>query len=400
MKQIWLVLAMMISGAALEAQTTNIFPASGDVGIGLTNPANKLDVLGSVAIGGYAGNVAPTDGLMVSGSVGIGTTSPATTLDVEAYSAPPATSGITPTGILRLKGTGGEPGELDFGEYNAGNYALWIQADNSSGLGKGIPLTINPLGGNVGIGTASPNFGKLEVAADATGAGAWYQGQLQIIGATNANKTLSLNYDTTNNIGVIQASIAGTGNSNLSFEPNGGNVGIGTTNPGYKLDVAGQIHTSAGIVFPDGSIQSAAYAGCSGGDYAESVNVSGDHTKYAPGDVLVIASDEKGDVVKSTEAYSTTAVGIYSTKPGVLGRRQTSAKTPDEIPMAMLGIVPTKVSAENGPIRRGDLLVTSSTEGYAMKGTDRSRLTGAVIGKALGSLDSGTGVIEVVVTLQ
>jgi hypothetical protein len=58
------------------------------------------------------------------------------------------------------------------------------------------------------------------------------------------------------------------------------------------------------------------------------------------------------------------------------------------------------VSAENGPIRRGDLLVTSSTVGYAMKGTDRSRLTGAVIGKALGTLDSGTGVIEVVVTLQ
>ena len=68
--------------------------------------------------------------------------------------------------------------------------------------------------------------------------------------------------------------------------------------------------------------------------------------------------------------------------------------------MAMLGIVPTKVSAENGPIHRGDLLVTSSTPGYAMKGTDPSRLIGSVVGKALGSLDSGTGVIEVVVTLQ
>jgi hypothetical protein len=49
---------------------------------------------------------------------------------------------------------------------------------------------------------------------------------------------------------------------------------------------------------------------------------------------------------------------------------------------------------------RGDLLVSSSTLGYAMKGTDRSRMLGAVVGKALGSLDSGTGVIEVLVTLQ
>ena len=68
--------------------------------------------------------------------------------------------------------------------------------------------------------------------------------------------------------------------------------------------------------------------------------------------------------------------------------------------MAMVGIVPTKVTAENGPIKRGDLLVTSSTAGYAMKGTDRTILTGAVIGKALGSLEYGEGVIEIFVTLQ
>jgi len=68
--------------------------------------------------------------------------------------------------------------------------------------------------------------------------------------------------------------------------------------------------------------------------------------------------------------------------------------------MAMIGIVPTKVSAENGPIKRGDLLVTSSIRGYAMKGTDRSRMLGAVIGKSLGNLDAGTGVVEALITLQ
>jgi len=68
--------------------------------------------------------------------------------------------------------------------------------------------------------------------------------------------------------------------------------------------------------------------------------------------------------------------------------------------MAMIGIVPTKVTTENGPIKPGDLLVTSSTVGYAMKGTDRNRMLGAVIGKALGKLDSGAGVIEVGIVLQ
>ena len=137
-----------------------------------------------------------------------------------------------------------------------------------------------------------------------------------------------------------------------------------------------------------------------GGDFAESVDVTGNRAKYEPGDVLVIDANSPGRFLKSVEPYSTSVSGIYSTKPGNVGRRQTTPRSADEVPMAMMGIVPTNVTAENGPIRPGDLLVTSSTLGYAMKGTDRGRMLGAVIGKALGSLDSGKGVIEVVVTLQ
>jgi hypothetical protein len=68
--------------------------------------------------------------------------------------------------------------------------------------------------------------------------------------------------------------------------------------------------------------------------------------------------------------------------------------------MAVIGIVPVKVNTENGPIRRGDTLVTSSTPGYAMKGTDVGRMFRAVIGKAMASLESGMGTIEVLVSLQ
>ena len=184
-----------------------------------------------------------------------------------------------------------------------------------------------------------------------------------------------------------------------------GNLGIGTSAPGAKLEVNGNLKLTSGsgasITFQDGTVQSTAYTGViCGGDYAESVDVSGSRTNYEPGDVLVIDPNAPGKFLKSNQPYSTLVTGIYSTKPGTVGRRQTTSKSPDEVPMAMMGIVPTKVTAENGPIKPGDLLVASSTLGRAMKGTDRSLLTGAVIGKALGSLDSGTGVIEVVVTLQ
>jgi hypothetical protein len=196
----------------------------------------------------------------------------------------------------------------------------------------------------------------------------------------------------------------------LFFDPSD-DVGIGTITPGAKLEVNGNILTDGtltvkgqgGITFSDGTVQATAFTGVvCGGDYAESVDVTGDRTRYEPGDLMVIDPNDEGKFLKSAEAYSTAVTGIYSTRPGVIGRRQLTDRSnlPNEVPMAMTGIVPTKVSAENGAIHPGDLLVSSSKLGYAMKGTDRSRMLGAVIGKALGHLDSGTGTIEVVVTLQ
>jgi hypothetical protein len=59
-----------------------------------------------------------------------------------------------------------------------------------------------------------------------------------------------------------------------------------------------------------------------------------------------------------------------------------------------------KVDASFGSIKAGDLLTTSPNPGYAMKVTDKAEATGAIIGKALGNLDSGTGLIPVMVTLK
>jgi hypothetical protein len=151
-----------------------------------------------------------------------------------------------------------------------------------------------------------------------------------------------------------------------------------------------------GTVFADGGFRPF------GADFAEAVQVKGSSESYAPGDLLVIDASGERRLSKSQTPYSTLVAGIYSTQPGVVtSQHRLGEPLPsNEVPLAVVGIVPGKVSAENGPIEVGDLLVASSTPGHAMKGTDRSKMLGAVVGKALESLRDGKGVVQVLVTLQ
>jgi len=128
-----------------------------------------------------------------------------------------------------------------------------------------------------------------------------------------------------------------------------GNVGIGTALPGAKLGVSGSVKLSgngASMTYADATVQSTAWTGIlSGGDYAESVDITGERSAFEPGDLLMIDPKVHGRFQKSSGPYSAMISGVYATKPGVTGRRQPRSKPQeDEAPMAMLGIVPTKVS--------------------------------------------------------
>jgi hypothetical protein len=129
-----------------------------------------------------------------------------------------------------------------------------------------------------------------------------------------------------------------------------------------------------------------------GGDVAEYFAVDEDPE---PGTVLIIGEDSK--MQSSITAYDTTVAGIVSTAPGVsLGANETG--NAGEKLIAVAGRVPCKVDASYASVKPGDLLTTSDTPGHAMKATNPQ--IGTILGKALEPLDSGAGVIEVLVTLQ
>ena len=110
--------------------------------------------------------------------------------------------------------------------------------------------------------------------------------------------------------------------------------------------------------------------------------------EYEPGTVLVFGGDK--EVTTTTQMNDTRSAGVVTTDPAyVMNSEQTGIK----ICIALAGRVPCKVV---GRVKKGDLLTTSATPGYAVKATTPT--LGAIIGKAIEDKDYGeAGVIQVAV---
>jgi hypothetical protein len=122
---------------------------------------------------------------------------------------------------------------------------------------------------------------------------------------------------------------------------------------------------------------------------------------YEPGDVIAIDTEATSGFALSSAPRSQLVAGVYAADAGLLSSPHPMDPTirKNEAPLALVGETLVKVSSENGPIRVGDLLVTSSAPGYAMR-ADEDPKAGTILGKALQPLNSGQGKIMVLLTLR
>ncbi len=138
-----------------------------------------------------------------------------------------------------------------------------------------------------------------------------------------------------------------------------------------------------------------------GSDLAEWFAVT-NAKEAAPGSVLVMDIANPGQLMVSQRPYDTLVVGIASgaggVRPGLTLHQEGLLE--GETAVSIAGRVYVLAEANSTPIRPGDLLTTSALPGHAMRAADRELAYGAVIGKALTGLDSGTGLVLVLVNLQ
>ena len=195
-----------------------LFPGSGNVGIGTTSPSTKLQISSTMSSTPTSNIFLDVDGSNVNGGGG------SIIFNTSASAGTASGYNAKITGTREGGGTGGDS-----------RLGFWTTLVSSSTAPQ-ERMTITKEG-NVGIGTTSPSR-NLHVHADSGNA---YLQLTQAATGTTSNDGFQIS------MGAAQVNFINRENGNMVFETNNtekmritssGNVGIGTTSPGSKLEVS------------------------------------------------------------------------------------------------------------------------------------------------------------------
>ena len=291
-----------------------------------------------LALGGFAETTAQwaTNGNDInntnSGNVGVGTTAPASKLHVVGgiYSASVIESANTNGFRLVVTGPGDWRGSLTYdGGATTTRLTSATNVRTSFGSNGIADRVFLDLAGNLGINTTTPT-GKLHVnggmfapATSGTGSNSLFR-----VGALpTTNLVLDFGVDATTNVYTWLQSRNQTNyatNYSLALNPNGGNVGVGTVNPGFKFDVqGGSVNASGGLCIA-GDCKTA-WSQVGGG--SSQWSTSGSTISYSAGNVgvgtaspiysLDVNGGANGFRAKSSSSLSSDTISTFESGSGI-----------------------------------------------------------------------------------
>ena len=270
-------------GNTIVSDTVYVDEPNNRVGIGTTNPGAKLEVNGTINVNADGDRVFVADGsngtfslgdldglsddahivgnastikINNGGSttltstfnnrIGIGTTSPRTKLHVSGLTGDDDPALGSSTAPFFVSNTATSYG-LNIGVNNAG--ASWLQAQSNTSA-TAYEMSLNPLGGNVGVGFINPSY-KLDVNGSGRfsstlvaqtnmylGGLIYHSGDINTFFGFPSNDTFKIR----------------TNNSDRIYVNSTGDVGIGTTSPNARLHVDGNIFGSNDVAFDGGNL--------------------------------------------------------------------------------------------------------------------------------------------------
>ena len=304
-----------------------------------------------------------------TGRVGLGTTFPQSRLEIVA---PPNETG------LRLT-----DGSATFAAF-VGSTGAWLGTTTSDPLRffvSNVPIPVMTIGENGNVSTIGP----LGIGTEAPLANVHVRGSGFVeaaVQSTNERAILALNSTIAGNnrVWTLESGLFGTA----------GLFGI------YDRTVGKARLT----IDANGTVSVPVLSITGGADIAEPFPMK--EAAVEKGSVVVIDSEHPGRLKRSSSAYDRRVAGVVSgangVKPGIALQQEGIMEGDENV--ALSGRVYVAADASKESIGPGDLLTTSDIPGHAMKATDHARAQGAILGKAMSSLENGKGLVLVLVSLQ
>ena len=236
------------------------------------------------------------------------------------------------------------------------------------------------------------------VRLDGSGTGTAGDVRLYDTDGTNTVRILAAESTTTGSrLSLYDADGTNTIDFDSELGANGGGYfalrnGAGTTTISLRSDISG-----------NGRVTTQELQITGGSDLSESFDVHSGSGNPLPGMVVSIDPSRPGALAVCSRPYDRTVAGVISGAGGIrtgLMMGQKGSVADGEHPVALTGRVWCLTDASYGSVNSGDLLTTSPTPGHAMVVRNHQKAQGAILGKAMTSLDSSKGLVLVLVSLQ